>query len=51
MVEFDISNYGAVADGTTVNTKAIQAAIDDCASNGGGRVVVNGGVFTFKFDR
>ena len=45
MVEFDIRNYGAVADGTTVNTKAIQAAIDDCASNGGGRVVVNGGVF------
>ena len=45
MIEFDIRNYGAVADGTTVNTKAIQAAIDDCASQGGGRVIVNGGVF------
>lgn len=45
MIEFDIRNYGAVADGETVNTKAIQAAIDDCASQGGGRVIVNGGVF------
>lgn len=45
MKEFDIRNYGAVADGKTVNTTAIQKAIDDCAMHGGGRVIVNGGVF------
>ena len=36
--EYDIRNYGAKGDGTTVNTKAIQAAIDSCSSNGGGIV-------------
>jgi polygalacturonase len=40
-----ISDYGAVADGTTVNTKAIQSAIDKCAGSGGGVVVVPKGVF------
>lgn len=45
MREYDIASYGAVADGKTVNTKAIQAAIDDCAANGGGRVIVSGGVY------
>jgi polygalacturonase len=28
-----ITDFGAVADGKTVNTKAIQAAIDKCAAN------------------
>lgn len=40
-----ITAYGAVADGTTVNTKAIQKTIDECAANGGGTVVVPKGVF------
>jgi len=37
-------SFGAVADGTTDNTKAIQAAINSCATQGGGMVelVVNG---------
>ena len=30
---FVVTDYGAVADGKTVNTKAIQTAIDKCASN------------------
>ena len=42
---FVISDYGAVADGATVNTRAIQAAIDKCASSGGGVVVVPKGTF------
>jgi exo-poly-alpha-galacturonosidase len=40
-----ISEHGAVGDGKTLNTKAIQAAIDDCAKSGGGTVVVPPGVF------
>ena len=42
-----ITDHGAVADNRTVNTKAIQAAIDAChsASPGGSRVVVPAGAF------
>jgi polygalacturonase len=42
---FSITNFGAVADGVTLNTKAIQSAIDRCAGEGGGVVVVPPGVF------
>ena len=41
----DIRNYGAVGDGKTLNTAAIQKAVDACAAAGGGRVVVPAGVF------
>lgn len=40
-----IVDTGAVADGATVNTRAIQAAIDRLAGQGGGTVVVPAGVF------
>ncbi|MGD1084774.1 MAG: glycosyl hydrolase family 28 protein [Verrucomicrobiota bacterium] len=40
-----ITDFGAVADGQTVNTKAIQSLIDRCASEGGGLVVVPKGAF------
>ena len=40
-----ITESGAVADGQTLNTRAIQSAIDRCASEGGGVVVVPRGVF------
>ena len=40
-----ITDSGAVADGQTVNTKAIQSAIDACASSGGGVLVVPKGTF------
>jgi exo-poly-alpha-galacturonosidase len=42
---FVISDFGAVADAKTVNTKAVQAAIDKCATSGGGVVVVPKGIF------
>ncbi|TZF86271.1 hypothetical protein FW774_04275 (plasmid) [Pedobacter sp. BS3] len=41
----NIKQFGAVADGKTVNTKAIQKAIDACAQNGGGQVIIPNGVF------
>jgi hypothetical protein len=44
-MNYDIREYGALADGRTVNTKAIQAAVDACAEAGGGRVVVPAGTF------
>ena len=40
-----ITDFGAVTNAQTVNTKAIQSAIDVCAGNGGGVVVVPRGVF------
>lgn len=40
-----ITNFGARADGVTVNTRAIQAAIDHLASRRGGTVVVPQGTF------
>lgn len=42
---FDIVRYKAKGDGKTINTKAIQRAIDDCAAKGGGTVWVPAGVF------
>lgn len=42
---FNINSYGAIADGVTINTKAIQTAIDSCNRSGGGLVVVGSGVY------
>ncbi len=40
-----ITDFGAVAGGETMNTAAIQKAIDTAAARGGGTVVVPAGVF------
>jgi exo-poly-alpha-galacturonosidase len=40
-----ISQFGAVGDGKTVNTKAIQTAIDHLSTTGGGVLVVPKGTF------
>lgn len=42
---FDIAAYGAKSDGQTINTSAIQQAIDACHAAGGGTVLVPEGVF------
>ena len=43
--DYLITNFGAVRDGISVNTKAIQAAIDAANKNGGGKVLIPTGVF------
>jgi alpha-L-rhamnosidase len=40
-----IADFGAVGDGTTLNTGNIQAAIDQLAAKGGGTLVVPKGIF------
>ncbi len=46
-----ISSFGAVGDGQTLNTNAIQRAIDACHDAGGGRVIVPAGKWlTTPFD-
>ncbi|RQP19113.1 MAG: glycoside hydrolase family 28 protein [Parapedobacter sp.] len=42
---FNVADYGAIADGATMNTVAIQAAIDSCAAQGGGKVVFDNGKY------
>ncbi len=42
---YNVLDYGAKGDGKTINTEAIQKAIDKCAANGGGIVVIPAGEF------
>ncbi|GAA1550729.1 exopolygalacturonase PelB [Kribbella sancticallisti] len=43
--DFPITAYGAFGDGRTDATKAIRAAVEECSTAGGGRVVVPPGTF------
>ena len=40
-----IADFGAIADGETMNTKAINTAIQACAKKGGGTVVIAAGMW------
>lgn len=40
---YSVNNYGAIADGKSMNTDAIQKAIDECSLNGGGIVTFSPG--------
>lgn len=42
---FIVNSYGAQGDGKTLNTLAIQKAIDACAAKGGGSVIFKKGVY------
>src|SRR5689334_3968449 len=42
---YNVRDYGAKGDGTTLDTAAVQAAVDACHRDGGGTVLVPSGVF------
>jgi len=42
---YNIKDYGAVGDGVTICTNAINRAITKCSENGGGMVVIPAGTF------
>jgi len=42
---YNVVDFGAVNDGVTVNTEAINNAIRACATDGGGRVIIPQGTF------
>ena len=44
--DFNITAYGAVADGQSDSTEAIRRSIEACHNAGGGRVVVPAGIFS-----
>ncbi len=44
-VDYNPSDFGAVGDGVTMCTKAIQDAIDECAAKGGGVVKFKTGIY------
>lgn len=42
---YNITDFGAIGDGRTINTSAIQKAVDSCNAGGGGTVLVPVGTF------
>ena len=42
---FNVLDFGAVADGKTLSSPAVQKAIDACSANGGGVVYFPKGIY------
>jgi polygalacturonase len=42
---FDIRDHGAIGDGSTLNTRPIQEAIDKAHAAGGGTVIIDDGIY------
>ena len=42
---YNVTDFGAINDGETQNTVAIQSAIDRCSADGGGQVLMSGGSY------
>jgi polygalacturonase len=45
---FDVRQFGAVGDGKTLDTAAIQKALDECGQSGGGVVEMPAGIYLSK---
>lgn len=43
--DYDVTQYGALGNGASMNTEAFKAAIKACHKGGGGRVVVPAGIY------
>ena len=43
--EYNVTDYGAKGDGKSIDSPAINKAIQKAASNGGGRVVIPAGEY------
>ena len=48
MKEYNVKAFGAVADGQTLCTDAVQKAVDACHANGGGIVRFEGGRYVLS---
>jgi polygalacturonase len=46
--KFDVRQFGAAGDGKTLDTAAIQNALDECAQSGGGVVEMRAGIYLSK---
>ena len=45
---FNVKDFGAIADGETLSSVAVQNAIDECAAQGGGTVLFEGGDYVLS---